>query len=60
MLDNDVNAKVVPKILSGGNVHDSSIEQIHDLYLFCFCLLELPELLRLAILDLVRALTTSL
>jgi len=59
MLDNGVIAKVIPKIPNGDG-HDLSIEQIHELYLFCFVLLELPELLRLAVLDLAQALAASL
>jgi len=64
MLDNDAIVKTIPKIYNvpplNGDGHDPSIEQIHELYLFCFVLLELPELLRLAVLDLTQALAASL
>jgi len=64
MLDNNIIAKVIPKIHAipppNGDGHDLSIEQVHELCLFCSVLLSLPELLRLAVLDLAQALAASL
>jgi len=64
MLHNDVIVKVISKIYDvpppNGDGHGPSIEQIQELCLFCFALLELPELLRLAVLDLAQALAASL
>jgi len=65
MPDNNIIAEAIPKQLHAipppnGNGHGPSVEQIHEFYPFYSALLDLPELLRLTILDLVQALAVAL
>ena len=62
--DNDFVAELMPKpydiLPLNSDGHSLSVEPIYERCLFCAALLDLPELLRQAVLDLAQALAASL